>query len=143
MSGGPGPAPPNPGQPRSSPAARPPALSRLGPRILIVGVAFGLAYALFPAKSPAPPGSPPSSFKTPGVANVENAYANGGGTTTHTKGYGGTVQGTKGSGPLRENVGTGKPKGFDHEGIGEEQRAQPSKVGEAFNEFKYGSSKGK
>jgi len=38
---------------------------------------------------------------------------------------------------------TGKPKGFDHEGIGEEQRAPPGKVGEAFNEFKYGSSKGK
>lgn len=104
-----------------------------------------MVYAFLPAKSPKPLGTPSSSpFKTPGVQNVENAYANGGGTTTHIKGYGGTIQGTKGAGPLRETGGTGKPQGFEHEGIGEEQRpTQPTRIGEAFNEMKYGSTKGK
>lgn len=139
--GGPGPAPPNPGQ-RKSPAAAA-ASSKFGRRALIGGLAFAFVYAVLPARSPRPPGTPPDTFKTPGVRNVENAYANGGGTTTHTKGYGGTIQGTKGSKP-RENAGTDKPKGFEHDGIGEEQRpTQPTKVGEAFNEFKYGSPKGK
>jgi len=139
--GGSGNAPPNPGY-RKNPAAAA-ASSRFGRRALIGGLAFAFVYAVFPARSPRPAGTPSDAFKTPGVRNVENAYANGGGTTTHAKGYGGTVQGTKGK-VLRENSGTDKPKGFDHDGIGEEQRpVQPTKVGEAFNEFKYGSARGK
>ena len=135
-------SPPNPGQKRPTSAGRPPV--RLGPRILLGALALGLVYAMFPARPPKPPGSPPSDFKTPGVQNVENAYANGGATATHTKGYGGTIQGTKGSGPMRENAATDKPPGFDHDGIGEQQRpTQPRKIGEAFNELKYGSPRGK
>lgn len=138
-----GPAPPNPGQPRMS-GPRPPTLSRLGPRILLGGLAVGLVYGLWPAASPPAPGTPSSGFKPPGVRNVENAYANGGGTTTHAKAYGGTVQGQKGAAGLREDGATNKRKGFEHDGIGDEQRStQPTKVGEALNEMKYGSSRGK
>lgn len=137
-----GPAPPNPGTPRKPPGGS--SSSNFGRRFALGGIAVAVVYALLPTRAPRPGGAPSDAFKTPGVQNVEKAYANGGATTTHAKGYGGTVQGKKGEGDLRENAGTNKPKGFEHDGIGEEQRpVQPTKVGEAWNEFKYGSPKGK
>lgn len=138
-----GPAPPNPGMPRKAPGA-PTGGGRFGRRLALGGIAVAVVYALLPARAPQPAGTPSTTFKTPGVRNVENAYANGGATTTHTKAYGGSIQGQKGEAGLRENSGTNKPAGFEHDGIGEEQRPiQPTKVGEAWNEFKYGSPKGK
>ncbi|RVX72328.1 hypothetical protein B0A52_04533 [Exophiala mesophila] len=138
-----GPAPPNPGTPRKAPGASSGG-SHFGRRFALGGIAAAIVYALLPARAPQPLGTPSTTFKTPGVRNVENAYANGGATTTHTKGYGGSIQGQKGAAGLREKSGTDKPAGFAHEGMGEEQRpVQPTKVGEAWNEFKYGSAKGK
>lgn len=136
----------NTGQHKSGPATpRPSSGPRFGRGALLAGLGLGLLYAVLPAKSPKPAGSPPSDLsKTPGVKNVENAYANGGATKTHTKAYGGTVQGTKGASGLREGAATDKPKGFDHEGLGEDQRSRdPLKIGQAWNEFKYGNAKGK
>jgi hypothetical protein len=78
------------------------------------------------------------------VRNVENAYQNGGATATHTKAYGGTIQGRKGDGPMRDQSGTDKPNGFQEEGIGEEQRPnQPTVVGKKWNEMTSGSSTAK
>ncbi len=135
----------NTGQRKGNPTPRPSSGPRFGRGILLAGLALGVVYAVFPSRPPQPAGSPGSTlFKTTGVQNVENAYANGGATTTHTKAYGGTVQGTKGKSGLREGAATDKSGGFEQEGMGEEQRSNnPTKLGEAFNEFKYGSSKGK
>ncbi|KAL2418099.1 hypothetical protein ABEF95_000329 [Exophiala dermatitidis] len=141
--GGPGDAPPNPGTPKRSGGAPRPS-GPFGRRLILGGLALGLIYAVWPKRAPQPGGTPSNPFKTQGVQNVENAYENAGATATHTKAYGGTVQGKKESGSYRETVGTDKPKGYSQEGIGYDQRPQqPTKVGEVWNEFTYGSSKGK
>jgi len=142
-----GPSPPNPGQPRNNPnIPKPSALRRLGPALAAGALAAGLAYTFFSTRAPAPPGTPPPNpLRTPGVKNVEQAYQNAGATATHTKAYGGSVQGQKDSPVLREGGGTGKEKGFDsHEGIGDSQRPWPkTKAGEAFDTMNYGQEKGK
>lgn len=143
-----GPAPPNPGTPRKAPGSgisTPTALARYGPRILLGGVALGAAYTFFATRAPGPPGTPGAKpFSTSGVKNIESAYTNAGATSTHTKAYGGTQQGDKKDENLKEGGGTGHPKGFEQDNIGEEQRpVQPNKVGKAFNDMKYGSEKSK
>lgn len=116
----------------------------LGRRLIIGGVALGVLYAVWPKRPPQPGGTPSNAFKTPGVQNIEKAYENAGATATHTKAYGGTIQGNKESGSFREGGSTGAPKGYDQEGIGEDQRPNvPTKIGESWNEFKYGSPNGK
>ena len=145
-----GPAPPNPGAGASKiKGPKPPVpsqLARFGPSILLGGVAIGVAYAFFATRAPRPQGAPQSTnlLRTPGVANVENAYANGGGTTTHQPAYGGSTQGSKGADGLRQGGATGVKDGMDSEHIGEQQRpVQPTVIGEKFNELKYGSKSGK
>ncbi|EXJ96120.1 hypothetical protein A1O1_01246 [Capronia coronata CBS 617.96] len=141
--GGPGDAPPNPSQGRHKPGV-PRGSGSLGRRLALGGLTLGLVYAVWPKSSPQPGGTPSNAFKTQGVRNVENAYENAGATATGTKAYGGTIQGKKESGAYREGGSTGNPKGYDQEGIGEDQRpSSPTKIGESFNEFKYGSPKGK
>jgi hypothetical protein len=145
-----GPAPPNPGSraPKSK-GPKPPAnpqLARFGPQILLGGVAIGAAYAFFATRAPAPQGSPQSinPLRTPGVQNIEKAYANGGGTTTHQPAYGGSTQGSRGANGLRQGSATGLKDGMNSEHIGEEQRpVQPGIVGEKFHEMKYESKSGK
>jgi hypothetical protein len=145
-----GPAPPNPGS--SAPkrkGPKPPAtsqLARLGPQILLGGVAIGAAYAFFATRAPAPQGSSQgfNPLRTPGVKNVEKAYANGGGTTTYQPAYGGSTQGSKGADGLRPGGATGLKDGMGSEHIGELQRpVQPGIIGEKFHEMTYGSKSGK
>lgn len=139
--GGSGPARSNPGQ-RHTGRVR--GSGSLGRRVAIGGLALGLLYAVWPKSVPQPGGTPSNAFKTPGVQNVENAYENAGATATGPKAYGGTIQGKKESGSYREGGSSGDSKGYNQEGIGADQRpGSPTKVGEAFNEFKYGSPKGK
>ncbi|KIW12359.1 hypothetical protein PV08_09636 [Exophiala spinifera] len=105
-------------------------------RLAIGGVAAGLLYFALPARWP-------EFFKTPGVRNIERAYQNGGATSTHTKAYGGTIQG-RADETMRDNAGTSVPEGFAKEGIGHDQRPEPlTKFGEKWNEFHYGHPKGK
>ena len=138
-----GPAPPNPGHPKKPIGAKS-AGAGFGRRVALGGLAAALVYSLLPARSPKPAGSPVDTFKTPGVRNIENAYSNGGATPTHTKGYGGSIQGQKSGGTLRENHGTNRPNGFNDPDIGADQRPdRPTKIEEAFNQVNYGSSKGK
>ena len=125
---------------------RPTALSRYGPRILASGTAIGLIYAYYATKPPAATGTPntPNPLRTPGVKNIEGAYQKGGATSTHTKGYGGTPLGQKTDVPRQGgNYGSGKENGFDEEHLGSEQRPTVSKVGEKWNEMKYGNGKDK
>jgi hypothetical protein len=140
------PSPPNPGQPRKGPTTpQPTNLARFGPRILLGGVLLGVTYTYFATRVPKPHGTPVSNpFKTPGVKNIEEAYQSGGATSTHTKAYGGTPLGQKDDLARGGQFGTGKERGFEEEYIGEAQRpTQPNKVGEKFNEMKYGDPKGK
>ncbi|KAK5460991.1 hypothetical protein LTS15_003054 [Exophiala xenobiotica] len=141
--GGPGPAPSNPGQPK--PPRAPPTGGLLGRRLAIGAAGFALVYYLLPARAPKPPGTPADVFKTPGVKNVEKAYQSGGATSTHTKAYGGTIQGRRGDETMREGASTGAPRGYDEPDIGYDQRPGPisGKAGEKFNEIQYGSPKGK
>ena len=146
MSAGPSPGS-NPGPISKGP--KPPAisqLSRLGPQILLGGLAVGCAYAFYTTRAPTAKGSENTfnPLRTQGVKNVENAYANGGGTKTHMPAYGGSTQGSRGADGLRQGGGTGLRDGMNTEHIGEEQRpVQPSVVGEKFHEMKYGSKSGK
>lgn len=145
-----GPTPPNPGAgaPKSK-GPKPPAtsqLARFGPQILLGGVAIGAAYAFFATRAPAPQGSPQpiNPLRTPGVVNIEKAYANGGATTTYQPAYGGSTQGSKGADGLRRGGASGVKDGMNDEHIGEQQRpVQPGVVGEKFHEMKYGSKTGK
>lgn len=143
-----GPAPPNPGSGAPKVAKQPATsqLARLGPQILLGGVAVGAAYAFFATRAPAPQGSPRNTnpLRTPDVQNVEKAYANGGATTTRQPAYGGSTQGSRGAEGLRPGSATGLKDGTNSEHIGEEQRpVQPGVVGEKFHEMKYGSKSGK
>lgn len=138
-----GPSPPNPGTPKK-PVGAPSTGSGFGRRFALGGVAIALVYALLPARSPKPAGSTVDAMKPPGVKNIERAYTNGGATPTHTKAYGGTVQGKGLDAPLREGSGTNQPGGFDQPDFGSDQRsARPTKGEEVFNEIQYGSAKGK
>lgn len=138
-----GPAPPNPGAPQKPLGARS-AAAGFGRRFALGGIAVALVYSLLPARSPKVPGSPVDTLKTPGVKNIENAYTNGGATPTHTKAYGGTIQGRKSDASLREGHGTNKSNGFNEPNIGSDQRStQPTKAEQIFNEVQYGSAKGK
>jgi len=148
MSAGPAPSNPGSGGPKSkAPKPRPTSqLARFGPQILLGGVVIGAAFAFFTTRAPAPQGAPQNSnpFRTPGVQNVEQAYANGGGTTTHQPAYGGSTQGSRGANGLRPGGATGLRDGMNSEHVGEEQRpVQPGIVGEKFHEMKYGSKSGK
>ncbi|ESZ98898.1 hypothetical protein SBOR_0756 [Sclerotinia borealis F-4128] len=71
----------------------------------------------------------PSSFKTPGVQNIEKAYSRAGATNNHTPGYASALgsQDQKGG---SENQGVGSAKFA--EGISD-QRGEPSVVGKMFN----------
>ncbi|KEF63052.1 uncharacterized protein A1O9_01028 [Exophiala aquamarina CBS 119918] len=138
-----GPAPPNPGAPKK-PLRAPSASSGFGRRLALGGAAVALVYALLPARSPKPAGAPVDAFKTPGVKNIERAYTNGGATPTHTKAYGGTIQGKGTDGTPRESSGTNQAAGFDRPGFGSDQRPQqPTKAEALFSEIQYGSAKGK
>jgi len=142
-----GPAPANPGTPKTK-GPKPPVSSRLarfGPQLLLAGVAIGAAYAYSSTRAPKPPGTQPSfnPLRTPGVANVENAYANGGGTTTHQPAYGGSTQGSKGAEGLRQGGASGLSNGTKSPGLGEEQRpTQSGVVGEKWKEMQSGSKSG-
>lgn len=146
MSAGPSPGS-SPAPPRKGP--KPPAtsqLARFGPQLLLGGLAIGGAYAFFSTRAPAAKGGDNTfnPLRTPGVKNVENAYANGGGTKTHMPAYGGSTQGSRGADGLRQGGGTGLKDGMNTDSIGEEQRpVQPGIVGEKFHEMKYGSKGGK
>lgn len=114
--------------------SQPTLLRRYGARILFGGLSIGIAYAYFGVGSRAP-----NPLRTPGVQNIERAYRSGGATSTHTKAYGGTVQGQKESDELRPGGATGKESGFQFEGIGTDQKSdQPGKAGQLFNEMKHG-----
>ena len=83
-------------------------------------------------------------MKTIGVQNIEKAYGRGGATSTHTKAYGGTIQGETSDGPMREGGSTGSLNAYDQEGIGEDQRPGAQlKVEEAWNKTMLGNEKGK
>lgn len=101
------------------------------------------AYAYFTTRAPAPKGSPQgiNPLRTPGVQNVEKAYANGGATTTHQPAYGGgSIQGSRGANGLRLRGATGVKNGINSEHIGEEQRpTQPGLVGQKLGEMNYES----
>ncbi|KIX97876.1 uncharacterized protein Z520_06654 [Fonsecaea multimorphosa CBS 102226] len=116
----------------------------LGRRIALGGVVVGAALYFWPQASPGVPGAPVTTFKTTSVQNVEKAYANGGATSTHTKAYGGTVQGQKQDGPMREGSATNNPKGYQQEGIGHDQRPTDlTKPEKWWNKTMLGSEKGK
>ena len=120
----------------------PSALTR--PRILLGGLALGLAYAMLLAMSPKNPWRSTLRLQTTWRSKCGKRVCKLKASTTHTKGSGGTIQGIKEAGQMRENAATGKPNGSDYDGIREDQRpTQPTKVGEAFNELKYGTSRGK
>ncbi|OAP55063.1 hypothetical protein AYL99_10763 [Fonsecaea erecta] len=116
----------------------------LGRRMVVGGLAVGAALYFWPQASPGVPGTPVATFKTPSVQNIEKAYANGGATSTHTKAYGGTIQGQKEDAPMREGSATSNPKGFQREGFGNDQRPnEPMLPGKWWNKTMYGSEKGK
>jgi len=107
---------------------------------------FGVMLYLWPKASPGIPGAPTAGkgLKSQGVTNVEKAYERGGATSTHTKGYGGTIQGKEGEARLREGGGTGKPEGHDTEGHGSDQTNDAStKVEKAWAKTMVGNEKGK
>jgi hypothetical protein len=116
-------------------------------RYITVGaVTFGALLYIWPKASPGVPGAPTAGqgLKTTAVENVEKAYGRGGATSTHTKAYGGTIQGETNDGPMREGGSTGNPNAYEQEGIGDDQRAHsPSKPERAWNKTMYGSEKGK
>lgn len=114
--------------------------------IAAAGLVFGAAVYLWPKASPGIPGapSPTSALKTTGVENVEKAYTRAGATATHTKAYGGTIQGQAQDGALREGGSTNKPNAFEQEGMGEDQRGSAQSPPErAWKKTMYGSEKGK
>ena len=109
-------------------------------------VLFGTILYLWPKASPGIPGAPTAGVgvKTTGVQNIEKAYMRGGATSTHTKAYGGTIQGQTEDGPMREGGATGKPNGHDSAGHGEDQRPDAqTKVEKAWTKTMYGNEKGK
>jgi hypothetical protein len=100
-------------------APSPPAttqLARFGPQILL--------SAFYATHAPAPKDSPSTTnlLRTPGVRNVEQAYADDGGTTTYQPAYGGSTQGNGGANGLRQGAATGLNDSMNSEHIGEEQR---------------------
>ncbi len=114
-------------------------------RYIAAGVAtLGVLYYAWPKASPGVPGSPPAGLKTTGIQNVEKAYERGGATSTHTKAYGGTIQGQTGGGTMREGGSTGSPQGYDQEGLGEDQRpGGQMKPEKAWSNTMLGNEKGK
>ncbi|EXJ65486.1 hypothetical protein A1O7_01827 [Cladophialophora yegresii CBS 114405] len=116
-------------------------------RYITVGaVTLGALLYIWPKASPGVPGAPTAGMglKTTGMENVEKAYGRGGATSTHTKAYGGTVQGQTNDGPTREGASSGNPNAYEQEGLGDDQRAyQPTKPERAWNKTMYGSEKGK
>jgi hypothetical protein len=120
-------------------------LARYGPRLLLGSLAIGVTYAYFVTRPPKPQGTPAiNPMRTPGVKNIEGAYQSGGATATHTKAYGGTVQGEKDDLRRAGMHGTGQPQGMGEEGIGDDQRpGAANKVGEKFKDMKYGAGKDK
>lgn len=150
-------APANPGTPKapkSSPATdlpRKPGSSSarfVGP-VAVGALALGVVYTYYTYRAPKVPGSVSANpLRTPGVRNIENAYANGGATRTHTPAYGGTTQGSKGTrdqgAALREGGASGSqlPKNFDTEGVGEDQRSSEKGL-KIWNDYKYGNDKSK
>lgn len=146
-----GPAPPNPGSPKT-PLHRPrPLLPRVAGPLLLGSLGLGVLYTYFATRPPAPPGTAPADpLRTPGVRNIENAYTNGGATRSHTPAYGGTVQGTTGrridDAELRDGAGSGEQLklGFRTEGVGEDQRpSQSGWLGRTWHRMIYRSDKGK
>ncbi|OAL34444.1 hypothetical protein AYO20_06287 [Fonsecaea nubica] len=116
----------------------------LGRRVALGGVVVGAVLYFWPQTSPAVPGAPVTTFKTTSVQNIEKAYANGGATSTHTKAYGGTVQGQKQDAPMREGSATSNPKGYQQEGIGGDQRPNdPMMPEKLWNKTMHGTEKGR
>ena len=109
------------------------------------GITFGALLYMWPRASPGVPGAPNSdAYKTTGVKNIEKAYERGGATSTHTKAYGGTIQGEAGEGLTRDGGATGNATAFDREGMGEDQRPSAQLPPEkAWNKTMYGNEKGK
>lgn len=133
------------GLPNSPPQAKAPTnLARYGPRLLLGSIAIGVTYAYLVTRPPKPQGTPSMNpMRTPGVQNIEGAYQSGGATATHTKAYGGTVQGQKDD-LRRAATGTGKQDGVGEAHIGDDQRPGiTNKVGEKFKDMKYGAAKDK
>jgi hypothetical protein len=114
-------------------------------RYIAAGAAtLGAILYLWPSSAPAVPGAPPAGLKTTGMQNVEKAYQRGGATSTHTKAYGGTVQGKAGEGSMREGGATGNSDAYRQEGIGDDQRASPAgKLEKAWGNSMLGSDKGR
>ena len=116
------------------------------PAIIIGGLSV-VTYTTYRAYRPDQPTGTPdiNPLRTPGVQNIEGAYQKGGATATHTKAYGGTKLGQKDD-IMKDGGGTARPKGFEADGMGDEQRAHGTmkgKVGEKFDEMKYGSKNDK
>jgi hypothetical protein len=99
-------------------------LARFGPQILLGVPDVGYAYAFYATHAPGPKDSSSTTnlLRTPGVRNVEQAYANGGGTTTYQPAYGGSTKGNRGANGLRQGAATGLNDSMNSEHIGEEQR---------------------
>ncbi|EXJ53781.1 uncharacterized protein A1O5_13030 [Cladophialophora psammophila CBS 110553] len=116
----------------------------LGRRIALGGLVVGAALYFWPSASPGVPGAPITTAKTTSVQNIEKAYARSGATSTHTKAYGGTIQGQKEDAPMREGSATNKPTGCQQDGMGDDQRPNnPTKPEKWWNKTMYGSEKGK
>jgi len=80
-----------------------------------------------------------NGFKTPGIGNIEKAYGAGGATHTHTPAFGGTKRGDEHDVDPKDG-GASKTKFSVGAGMGDEQRpAQPTALGQNFNEMKYGN----
>jgi len=109
-------------------------------------VTFGALLYIWPKASPGIPGAPSggTGLKTTGMQNIEKAYGKGGATSTHTKAYGGTIQGEANDGPMREGGSTGSPNAYDQDGVGEDQRPGGQLgVEKAWNKAMLGNEKGK
>lgn len=112
----------------------------------ILALGSGYIFLTRPA-TPRGENETPISFKTAGVANIENAYSNAGAAPTHTPAYGGTPMGNKDSVGLKDSSGTGAPNKktpTEKEGMGSDQRPQSSgtKIEEGFAQTNLGSTKG-
>jgi len=101
-----------------------------GPLIAGIGGLLGLTYSWNHYRRG-------NGLKTPGVGNIEKAYAGGGATRTHTPAYGGTKRGDPYDNEPQD--GGASLRRFEAaQGLGERQRpVQPTRVGAKFNEMKY------
>ena len=144
MSSGPS---PNSGNPKKSGGMSTTARlgGRLTPSVGLAVLALAGTYLFYSTRAPHMP-SAPNPLRTPGVRNIEQAYSNGGATSTHTPAYGGTQMGKRDHDGLKEGgaKGSSAKEGMQTEGIGEEQRpVQPGVVGEKLHEMEHGSKTGK